>query len=504
MLRNSLVEILRTFSKEEISEFEDFVKSPFHNKKSNVIKLFAAIKKCGNLFDSENLEKEKLWEKIFPGKTYNYGVMKNLIHDLTKLAEEYIVASTNQNDALRNNSDLIRALSERNLSKLLTSKIASFEKKYNEENYRASNSDAINYYAFLGDLYSMKAYTLTLTAPDKNTEQDLILASEFALYSGVLSIMKSIPNYISFKLGGAKYERVNLVIELFKAMDIRSAEAFLLSVNRKSPSAYVLIRSFYLFCRTVLSETDTNDYFKMKKFIFSSADLFSGQDLKTMVNCITVGLAQTKAKYSKEINVDKEILDLYDFNIERGSLTEDNGTLRDAIFIKYITHCCSLKNIKKAEDFLSVFSNLLKAETRENSVNAAKAHISFAKKDYHDAQNFISKVQLTYFELKITVKSLQAMIFFELDEYESFIYLYDSLLHFSRSNKRTLPQKMHNFKLFGDIVKDLFRIKLLIAGKEEAEAGVQLSRLKAEIQHLYPLRKTWLLEKIEYMQLIIA
>ena len=34
------------------------------------------------LFENENLEKERVWNKLFPGKSYNYGIMKNIIHDL--------------------------------------------------------------------------------------------------------------------------------------------------------------------------------------------------------------------------------------------------------------------------------------------------------------------------------------------------------------------------------------------------------------------------------------
>jgi len=45
MLKSSLLEILRTFTKPELIKFEDLVRPPCFNKKDNVTKLFHEIKK---------------------------------------------------------------------------------------------------------------------------------------------------------------------------------------------------------------------------------------------------------------------------------------------------------------------------------------------------------------------------------------------------------------------------------------------------------------------------
>ncbi len=73
MLKSSLLEIIRTFFKQELIKFEDFVRSPYFNINENVIKLFPAIKKRVPEFTDENLEIEKEWMNIFPRKEYNYG-----------------------------------------------------------------------------------------------------------------------------------------------------------------------------------------------------------------------------------------------------------------------------------------------------------------------------------------------------------------------------------------------------------------------------------------------
>jgi hypothetical protein len=81
MLNSQLIEILKTFSRDEISEFGDMVCSPYFNKKSAVTKFWKEINKYAPDFNSANLSREKIYSKVFPGKEYNYGTMKNLVHD---------------------------------------------------------------------------------------------------------------------------------------------------------------------------------------------------------------------------------------------------------------------------------------------------------------------------------------------------------------------------------------------------------------------------------------
>jgi len=90
MLNSTLIEIFKTFEKTDLKRFEDFLKSPYFNKKTNVVALFNIIKTHFPDYKTENLKKETVWKKLYPDKNFNYGVMKNFIHDLTKLAENYL------------------------------------------------------------------------------------------------------------------------------------------------------------------------------------------------------------------------------------------------------------------------------------------------------------------------------------------------------------------------------------------------------------------------------
>ncbi|MBK8553991.1 MAG: hypothetical protein IPL53_24265 [Ignavibacteria bacterium] len=90
MINTILTDILKTFSKEDLKSFGDFVVSPYFNKKNTVIKLWDNIKQHYPEFKNKNLSREIVWKNLYPGKDYNYGVMKNLIYDLNQLLERFL------------------------------------------------------------------------------------------------------------------------------------------------------------------------------------------------------------------------------------------------------------------------------------------------------------------------------------------------------------------------------------------------------------------------------
>ncbi len=87
---NKLYAILKTLTKEEISEFKRFINSPFYNQNPNVPKLFSEISTYHPDYNSLNLKGEKLHEIIFPGTDVNKGSINNLITKLISLAEKYL------------------------------------------------------------------------------------------------------------------------------------------------------------------------------------------------------------------------------------------------------------------------------------------------------------------------------------------------------------------------------------------------------------------------------
>ncbi|MBK9404608.1 MAG: hypothetical protein IPN57_08760 [Ignavibacteria bacterium] len=68
------------------------------------------------------MRKEFVWNAIFPGRKFSYGVMKNLIYELNKLAEKYLVLEDKESEKFSEGYKLLRQLKQRALT-------GQFEKK---------------------------------------------------------------------------------------------------------------------------------------------------------------------------------------------------------------------------------------------------------------------------------------------------------------------------------------------------------------------------------------
>ncbi|HEY3252131.1 MAG TPA: hypothetical protein VGK25_13555, partial [Ignavibacteria bacterium] len=119
----SILEILKTFSKNELKEFEKFIKSPYFIKNLKVspnalFKLYKELLKYYPHFDENKLNKRNLFEKIYPESVYKDEIMRNLISALVRLAEDYMSYSLFKNDEFERKKYLLLNLNKHKLDKL--------------------------------------------------------------------------------------------------------------------------------------------------------------------------------------------------------------------------------------------------------------------------------------------------------------------------------------------------------------------------------------------------
>ena len=64
MTNSKLIQLIRTFSKDEFKTFGKFVRSPFFYKDKAVIKLYDSLKSFYPEFDNDGLTKQQIAKKI--------------------------------------------------------------------------------------------------------------------------------------------------------------------------------------------------------------------------------------------------------------------------------------------------------------------------------------------------------------------------------------------------------------------------------------------------------
>lgn len=111
MKDSQLIKMIKTFSKSELRAFTRFVDSPYYNTGKSTSLLFKELKMYYPAFTGDELTRENLFEKVYPGRKFSPDLMNRLVSNLIKLAEKFISDTANRFEEL----NLMRGLRERRL-----------------------------------------------------------------------------------------------------------------------------------------------------------------------------------------------------------------------------------------------------------------------------------------------------------------------------------------------------------------------------------------------------
>ena len=68
------------------------------------------------------------------------------------------------------------------------------------------------------------------------------------------------------------------------------------------------------------------------------------------------------------------------------------------------------------------YSHRLAPENKDSCIAYANAEICFANGDFNTSLENITKTDVVYFDMKLSIKALQIMNYYELNDYDSFLY----------------------------------------------------------------------------------
>lgn len=484
MHKSTVIEILKGFSEEDITQFTDFVNSPFFNKNKSVSKMFVEMKKHYPGFETDNLKKENIWKKIYPGKTFNYGVMKNLIYELTKLLEEYLTIQPFRH-SIQKNYFLLQGLSQKQILNLSEKKYSYFEKK-EKEVFKEHNSYL--FYHTYSELYQIN---LTYKINDKLSTDISEAESKFMAFRFAycfIMITRDFTDHVVLntfnKTGQLKNGFSDIYFEIFNNQKVDKVIALLEKDFPNEHKMLIVYRNMFL---AYMNAASFEHYIKFKNSVFESADFIPMEEIKLLSYKLKNLIAILRNNNKKNLNA--ESLEIYNFMVEREMHVRSNGTVPELEFNNYVSYLCEFNKAGKLEDFISKFANKVTPANKVNSYNYGMASLSFLKGNFNQSLNYILKLNNDYERLKISIRTLQVKCYYELNDYESFISLHNSFKKFDHKN--VFGMELHQKTLLDicGLVNKLFKLKNSYDG-----AGLKL--MKDEIDKKELPDSIWLNEKI--------
>ena len=490
MHNSTILEILRTFDVNELKVFEEFLSSPYFNKKAAVIKLYMQIKKYAPEFVSPRLKKEKVWEALYKNKQYNYGLFKNYIYDLTKLAEKFVMYESIKKENLHSQFSFLESLFDRQIKDLFESKFNSLENKINHFQ-KNSDIEAKDKFEFLSKIYLLKSNFSDLFSRHPSIGDEFKRHSVFRISLLLYSVLETSINAVNLSLKNF-YDKENDPVLLFvrKADSVNLINEFLEIIKKEQPGNYDIINVYYKYYLSISDNNSVEKYSEFKDALIRNAQSFSKPDLHNLYS----GLRNTAINLSSPgLNKGKEFLDITKHMMKDDIVIIKGGIMNEITFVSEIQTACSLADAEFIEEFTDKFVRHLPRASRDNMKKFAMTHLYFARNEFERALEQMLTIRYDLFGVKFYLKNLQMMIYYELNDHNSFLLLLDSYRHFLNNNRSVTEDWKKTQTVLLRFLTRLFNLK-------ENYNEFEMKRLKEDITSSIVLKKQWLLRKIKELE----
>lgn len=475
MYKSSLLEILKTFNPDELKKFEDFIKSPYFNKKVNVLRLFAEIKKYAPEFNHAELKKEIIWKKIFPGKNFNYGTLKNLIFNLQNISENFLEQISFEKNIINKSNFLLSEFMSRNLGK-------QFEKEAK----------------YIKGIFDKSKFDLTYYHDRLNFE------SQYHNY--YYNSKLSIDRYLSldeFNLSLFKFWLINFFDKNYDL--ILTSDRLIKNINKEfidsvleffENSIYKLdadILMYYYFFLLANNKDDINLFHKLKSLLEKNYLQFSEKQqhdffIKLCNFCTP--------KFNINLKLSAGLFEIGKFMVENKLLFSGESKYISCLLYVTISEAALFcKEFDWAKKFIEDFKTKLDPSLMEVYYNKTLISYYFVTADFGKALELLSKLKITTPSDKLAIKKFQFMLFYELNYTEELFLLLDSSRHYISSEKNFSGEVKKSFMDFSITVRKLYTLKT--AFKSDEDTVHQIENLREEISSKKIYNKVWLNQKLD-------
>lgn len=474
MNNTSLIQLLKSFNKDEIARFGSFVNSEYFNRKSAVRKLWNELCVFQPGFDSPQITREYIYAKVFPGNEFNYGTLKNLVYDLTMLAKRFIEIEHYSAKKIECNFNLLEALMERRVTAFVEKTLAQTGRMI-EESFNESA-----YYRNKFHLSSLKQNHLIRQDKYYDTAKSSAQGNRNITMGYFIDVFHN------------NYNQLLIHTEL----DAGTQESFMKSVlefyNTVPVEFDFRVRIFY-HAIMLIYDGGRSHFYEMKKLVEeNAAELSHGEKYNFLV-------ALSGYCYVRFEEGDAEFLQdefgICRYMIDNGIYSFGPSQNIDGAFYRN-TALSALKNNEAdwALEFMKKFRYQLNPAVRDHYWLHALIEYSIRTKQFEKALKDLSKIKHSLLIDKIQIKRWELIVNYEMNRFNALPYIIDSAKHFIYNDEKLNPLKIERLNSFVQLVSRLLSLRLKRDSGEDIAWDTYL--LKKEADNFRDSGKFWLYEKL--------
>jgi hypothetical protein len=477
MIKSKALALLKTFTPKEFKKYELFVRSPYFNKENVQVKIYELLKRYYPEFNSPDLEKEKLYCGLYPGRKYNDGAMRNILSDMLKLAEMFLSVDRFRSQDFKKSIFLLETLKDKKLSDHFINQKEKTEKIIEEDIFK----DEL-YFDRKSELAIIYARFLRETQ-DTFIQRDKVLQETSDLVT-ISSLIKLI--YYNTDMLSVQSNISNITYNLNLADEIDSFFAHSGKKYLKIP----YIEGYWLSFK-LIQAGDEKYFYLLKDFIQRCINEINNDEIKNIFT-ILENYCYRKITEGRPEFLKEQFL-LYRQSVERGNYTSV-GFISSTLFMSIVVIGYEAGEFEWTNKFISEYISEVKEDSRNNTARFCAALKFYWNGNYESSLNELSGVTSEEFSFKQNIRSLTLKIYYELNETEPFYSHIDSYKHFIQNNKFVHNNVREPISNYISFTKKLFDLKNF----PKKDSGFELHRLRKEISGTKALiNKLWLLRKID-------
>jgi hypothetical protein len=410
-LKNKALEIISTFTKDELKEFGKFLNSPYFNNNSKVTEYHIELAGYYSASVNVDIDEREIFGKIYPDENYRDERMRKLSSELYKMAQRYISQKKFDNDSLLHKRFLMEEYSKRKLDNLFELKISDIKKNGAE----AAKED----FRQLHELFLLENAEVQFHLERNNQAKTIESArkrAEYLVTYFLMMLFKSIDDMESnVSVYNAEYEST-VLYEFDK--NFNSAGMIDFMKNKGSVHSHSLI-IFYSLFRAWKEFENESLYFEAKTLVENNFDKINMQD-KESVFLIMMNYCIKKFYYTQDIKFNHEKFYIYKLYLKH-ELYKNSKNLSRTIYMNILKLAVMMHEFDWARDFVHRYVTEFVSEDAEMTKHFSYAIITFHSQDFEASLKESAKVTAGIDEMgdKIGLKTYIICSHYELGNYDA-------------------------------------------------------------------------------------
>lgn len=470
MKNSQLKELLLSLNKTEIKEFDKFVRSPYFNNRTEVIRFYNEIIRYHpdhTRHKPEILNDRSIFKNVYPGKKYSDVLMRKLYSLTTNLLLDFISVKGFRESKLEYNIKMLDKLRERKLP-------AMFEKRsgYMEKLLSECRHD-LTYYE------NKLKHTSVLHG-------HLLNSNEKSMVSRLQNELDDVVEYFII-IASVQYIRLE---EWSKALDRKfdlKLQNEVIKYFSKRKICEVTLANLYYNMMMLLKTEEEKYYIELEKCRKIFEPKLGNMDEYN----ISIVLMQYCYKRVMKGNIEfrRQQFEITKKMLEKNLIPA--GYIEPYFFTNTVRNAANINEFKWSEEFIALYRKRLNPELEEEITEYSFAMIEFNKSNFEKSLRHLSKINIEMSNMKLGIKNLLVVIYYELNYKEELISLIDTYKHFLQRDKTITKQAIRVSRLFLNYVSDLVKIY----HNKNFEAAYPL---KKKIENTpYFDSKNWLIRKAD-------